>query len=150
MSDFPLDDAQALFAVFPEWRAFARSEAEESGVPYLVVHVPAPAEADEEHGLTIDTSNEEVTVGFDCYHSHFNAWDGDGEDVGTLAALEFIKQVVHERVAIVSWWLDEKWCGSSRTAAGSTAEVASWAGAQGCNRIRVRSWNGTFNADISI
>ena len=45
----------------------------------------------------IDTGNEEITVGFDCYHSHFDKWVGDGEHFGTQAALEFVK-----RVAVVS------------------------------------------------
>lgn len=103
--------ADALFAEFPEWRALARVETADDGASFVVVEVKAPPAAGVEHGLIVDTSNDEVTVGFDCYHAYFDDWAGDGEHFGTNAALAFIKQILEERVAIVSWWHGDQWRG---------------------------------------
>jgi hypothetical protein len=138
---------ELLFAAFPGWRRFARTETAEDGGAYTVIEVPAPVAAKVEHGLFIDTSNQEVTVGFDFYHSHFDDWVGDVDCVGTQAALEFIKQVISERVAVVSWWNDDTWCGSVQIEAGTTPEVPSWAAPGSYNRIRIRSWKGSYNVD---
>lgn len=150
MDTFSLASAEQLLSAFPEWRALARSEQAEDGSSYLVLEVEPPATADVQHGLVIDTSNQEITVGFDAYHSHFDDWVGDGEHFGTLAALEFVKQVVGERVSVVSWWFNDQWRGSAQVEAGEAPQAPSWAGAGTFNRIRVRSWKGTFNADLSV
>jgi hypothetical protein len=147
METFSLVAAEELFAAFPEWRALARNEQAEDGSSYLVIDVKPPPEADVEHGLVIETSNGEITVGFDCYHSHFDQWIGDGEHFGTAAALEFVKQIVSERVSVVSWWFDQEWRGSAQLEAGSASEALSWA--VNFNRVRIRSWNGSHNADMS-
>lgn len=147
MDPFSLAAADEIFAAFPEWRALAREEQADDGTCFLVIEVKAPLEANVEHGLIVDTQNREVTVGFDCYHSHFDQWVGDGDHFGTQAALEFIKQVLNERVAVVSWWQDEKWCGSSQVEAGTSPQPPWWQ--TRFNRIRIRSWKGTLNADIS-
>jgi len=72
MDAFSLSSAEELFTAFPQWRSLARTEVAAGGSPYLVLEVTPPPTADVEHGLVIDTSNEELTVGFDCYHSHFD------------------------------------------------------------------------------
>lgn len=150
MNEFSIDAAEELFAAFPEWKKLARSESAEDGTEYLVIEVPSPPEAQVEHGLLINTANSEITVGFDCYHSHFDQWVGDGENFGTQAALEFIKQIVSERVAVVSWWHDNEWCGSAQSEAGSFPEAPTWAKQSSFNRVRVRSWKGSLNADICV
>jgi hypothetical protein len=147
MDTFSIETANELFSVFPQWRQLARSEQAEDGTSYLVVEVSPPPEANVEHGLRIDASNGEVTVGFDCYHSHFDSLVGDGEHFGTKAALEFIKQLLSDRVAVISWWSDEKWRGSGQLEAGSPPAIPSWTTATDINRIRVRSWNGLLNSD---
>ena len=139
--------AEELFAVFPEWRALARTETATDGAEYLVIEVTPPSQANVEHGLVIDTSNNEVTVGFDSYHSHFDDWVGDGEHFGTKAAIEFIKQVVSERTAVISWWQGTEWRGSAQLEAGAKSVVPSWATEGQYDRVRVRSWCGSLNAD---
>src|SRR5438270_13193705 len=119
--------AEQLFAEFPEWRALARTETAEGGAEFLVIEVAPPPQAMVEHGLVIDTSNDEVTVGFDCYHSHFDDWVGDGEHFGTQAAIEFIKQIVSERIVVVSWWQGEEWRGSAQLEPGAPAALPGWA-----------------------
>lgn len=146
MDAFSLAAANEIFDAFPEWRAFAREEHADDGSSFLVVQVTPPASANVEHGLVIDTSNDEFTVGFDCYHCHFDEWVGDGDQFGTRAALEFVEQIINERVAVVSWWQDAEWRGSSQLVAGASPEQPSWQTT--FNRVRIRSWRGTFNADI--
>lgn len=135
---------------FPEWRSLVRKERTDDGSSVEVLEVQAPAGANVTHGLVIDTSNDEITVGFDVYHSHFDEWVGDGTHFGTMAALEFVRQIVSERVAVMSWWNGEQWCGSTQVEAGQALELPSWAGAPTIDRIRVRSWRGTLNADVEV
>jgi hypothetical protein len=135
---------------FPEWRPLVREERADDGSSFEVLEVQAPAGANVKHGLVIDTAGDEITISFDAYHSHFDEWVGDGTQFGTMAALEFIKQLVSERVAVLSWWKGEQWCGSTQLEAGQAPELPSWAGAPTIERIRVRSWKGTLNADVEV
>lgn len=134
-----------LLSEFPKWRTLVRAETDDDGRRYFVVEVKAPKPANVEHGLLISTSNDEVTVGFDTFHSHFDDWVGESE-----SALVFIKQLVTEHVAVLSWWFDDQWRGSTHIEAGAEPTLPKWAGAQPVNRIRVRSWNGTFNSDVNV
>ena len=146
MDAHSLNSASELFALFPQWRTLARTEKAEDGTEFLIVDVAPPPEANVRHGLMIDTAGGEVTVSFDHYHCHFDDWVGDGEHFGTAAALEFIRQIVNEEVAVASWWKGEEWRGSAQVAAGQKPEMH-WA--EDFDRIRVRSWKGTLNADLS-
>ena len=149
MDNFSVNASEVLFSEFPKWRGLARVERADDGAEFLIIEVAAPPEADAAFGLVIDTANEEITVGFDHYHAHFDSFVGDGEHFGTKAALEFIKQILSERVAVVSWWSDETWRGSAQTEAGKAPSVPTWT-AGGTNRVRVRSWRGTLNHDGSV
>lgn len=147
MDPFSAAASEQIFAAFPEWRAIAREEQAGDGSSFLVVEVTPPATAMVEHGLVIDTANQEVTVGFDCYHTHFDESIGDGERFGIEAALEFVRQIVNERVAVVSWWDGDNWRASTDLEAGSELETPEWM-KKSFDRIRVRSWKGSLNADI--
>jgi hypothetical protein len=139
--------AEAIFAAFPEWRALARVQQAADGSSFLVVEVTPPPAARAERGLIVHTANGEVTVGFDHYHAHFDRGVADGEPFGLQAALELARQILEERVAIASWWFDDEWQSSSQIAAGSSPSPPS--GSSRSNRVRVRSWRGTFNLDAS-
>ncbi len=143
----PLVAAEELFQEFPLWKAHSRVEHEGDGTAYMIIEVDPPDQANVEHGLVIDTSNEEITVGFDAYHSHFDSWSEDGKQFGTLSALEFIKQLVSERVAILSWWRDEEWCGSTQLEVKDGTVTLGWETETRGNRVRIRSWKGTLNHD---
>jgi hypothetical protein len=146
MDPFSIAASNEIFAAFPEWRATAREEKAEDGSTFLVIEIAPTPEAQVEHGLVIDTANQEVTVGFDCYHSHFDESAGDGVNFGIEAALEFVRQIICERIAVVSWWDGEDWRGSAQLAPGAQPETPPWV--RGFDRIRVRSWKGSLNADI--
>jgi hypothetical protein len=151
MDTFSLISNEQLFAAFPEWRALARRERAEDGSSHLVVQVLPPVEAMVyHHGLLVCTSDEDVTVSFDFYHSHFYELTGDGDHFGTMAALEFIKQILSERVSVVSWWLDDEWRGSAQLEAGAAPLPPWWLESGSFNHIRVRSWRGSFNANLVI
>jgi hypothetical protein len=151
MDTFSLILNEQLFATFPEWRALARKERAEDGSSCLVIHVLPPAGTDvHHHGLLVCSSDEEVTVSFDFYHSHFYALTGDDNHLGAPAALEFIQQILSERVSVVSWWLDEEWRGSAQLEAGASPQPPWWLESGSFNRVRVRSWRGSFNANLIL
>ena len=81
------------------------------------------------------------------YHAHFESWYEFSGDHATDSALEFIRRLIGEEVAVVSWWQGEQWRGSVYVEANEPADVPSWAKRAEWNRIRVRSWNGTYNSD---
>ena len=131
-----------VFDLLPKWRALLRTATAGDGSTFQVLEVPAPEGSDAVAGLLVSTADDEITVGFDVYHSHFDAWTGD------TGALEFIRRIVTERVAVVSWWSGGKWCGSGQLEAGQRPEVPSSAAGLAVDRMRVRSWRGALNADI--
>lgn len=146
MADFSTEAAEQLFARYPDWRKYARSEKADDGKPFVRLEVPAPVEANAIGGLIVSTANEEVTVEFDYYHSHFDDMVGDGENVGIEAALAFIDRVLAEKVAAVSWWNDDEWRGSATIEAGKEPQASDFT--HPFNRVRVRSWRGKLNADV--
>ena len=146
MSDFSTKACEQLFARYPSWRQYAKSEREADGKPFVRLEVPAPAAANARSGLVVSTANEEVTVEFDYYHSHFDDMVGNGINVGTEAALDLIEQLLTEKVAAVSWWHDEDWRGSTLIDAGEKPQPNDFT--RPFNRVRIRSWKGTLNADV--
>jgi len=144
MNQFSAAIADEIFASYPEWRSRAREETAQDGSTYLYVEVPAPAAANTTHGLEINTDNEEVTVSFDFYHSHFDCWKVRDHGFEHQAALPFVQAVLSERVAVASWWLDERWCGSCQLTADEEPDLTD---VRDFNRIRVRSWQGSRNED---
>jgi hypothetical protein len=138
--------AEALFEAFPEWRSLAKREVDGWGSEYVLVEVTPPSGANVDEGLWIDTSNDEITVGFDSFHNHFDDWTGESSPFGTGSALEFVQQIVAERVAIMTCWHDDRCVGGEVMNAGETIEPPT--STDTYDRIRVRSWNGTWNLDL--
>ncbi len=128
--------------IFPKWRALVRTATADDGSAFEVLEVPAPDGSDAAAGLLVSTANGKVTVSFDVHDSRFDEWAGDA------GALEYIRRLVTERVAVVSWWSGGRWCGSSSLDADQRPGMPSWAAGQGVDRIRVRSWRGALNADL--
>ena len=131
-----------VFNIFPKWRALLRTAAADNGSPFEVLEVPAPEGSDAAAGLLVSTANGAITVSFDVHDSRFDGWAGDA------GALEYIRRLVTERVAVVSWWCGGRWCGSGQLEAGQRPEVPSGLAGMGVDRIRVRSWRGALNANV--
>src|SRR5688572_30026120 len=82
--------AERLFAVYPEWRAFAVPDPKGDPPPAsLLVTVTAPA-GDRE--LALRTYGEQVTVEFGPHgwHEHLGAWSGPTEAAAFDAALALV------------------------------------------------------------
>lgn len=140
LDEFSNSIAEELFADFPKWRTFASAEDAGDGSYFLVVDVPSPKEADTPDGLVIDTNGGEVTVAFDYYHSHFDNWRPIDPADGYGSALELVRSILNESVAIVTWFDGEKCLGSGQVHNGELPEVTF-----AFTRIRVRSWRGLHN-----
>ena len=127
MEDPVRTSAEVLFQAFPEWRALARREVDRWGSEYVLVEVTPPPAANVDEGLRIDE------------------WAGESSPFGTKSALEFVQQIVEERVAFLSLWHDDRWVGFEVMNAGEPVEPPT--STDTYDRIRVRSWRGTFNLD---
>jgi hypothetical protein len=148
LNDYSRRFAEVLFAAHPEWRELASVDTTEDvdkGV--LLVRVTPPTPRDIKWPLHISTDGEEVTVGFDIYHSHFNRYADDEEAEEFAEALAFIADLLAERIAVISWWDGDEWRGSSTVEAGTDVSAPSWA--SNAKTARIRSWRGMYDKDIA-
>ena len=144
LNSFSVEFALALFSKYPSWRQFSKIDSSDFSKNFLVVEVLPPdrAEADP---LIIYTDGDEITVQFDRYHSHFDWPPFDEVHRNPLA---FIDDIVQERIAIVSLWGDGRWLGSQTLAPPERMEgIFRHSQAE---MLRIRSWNGSFNADRPV
>ncbi|WP_275571367.1 hypothetical protein [Mycolicibacterium vanbaalenii] len=136
---------EPLFAAFPEWRALARREVNGCGEEMVVIDVSAPAAADVGEGLWITWGDGEITVGLGDYHRHFEGWLSDDSWLGETGALEFVQGIVDERLAVVTLFDDDKAVAYTTMDTGAPDRPVD--SPHPYNRMRVRSWNGTFDAE---
>lgn len=133
--------ARALLHAFPEWEPYLRLASWEGMEPgTLFLEVPPPA-----HGtapLTVDTSAGEITVGFADWHDHYGAFRED-EDDGTRAALDAVRAIVEERLLSVLALDGGQGRRGWHVAPGEPVETHHGA------LTRVRSWRGTYDADLT-
>jgi hypothetical protein len=142
LDSFSARFGQELFGLYPQWREFARAEPVEGSVKCcLIVEVPPPSGADIQHPLWISTERDEVTVGLDHYHMHFD-WPAR-EQVWSVDPMLFIAALLAEEVVVVSHWHGEQWTGSNSGEWQQQVDVSPGV------RARVRSWNGRRNRDIT-
>lgn len=149
MDNFLNRATEKLFSRYPQWRGLETIEKTERGVPLVRLAVNAPPEADTEHGLRITIDDREMTIGFDAYHDHFSEIVGDGKHQEIAYAMHFLSNLLAEKVVAVSWWDHETWRGSRQMRAGEKPDLSpEYTGS--FNQIRIRSWKGTYNADIKV
>ena len=93
---------------------------------------------------------DEVIIGFDAYHDHFFDYAGNNDTKAVIdQGMNFLSELLSEKVAAVSWWKDEKCLGSNQVNAGEQPD-SSLPHLKDANRIRVRSWKGALNSDIRL
>ena len=107
--------------------------------------VPPPPGSDLAGPLDIEETGGEVTISLDYSHIHME-WPPPADSKGgNLWAdpLAMVEAIVSEKVLSLSGWID------GRLRAGSLQEVDQAAKllVSGIQRIRVRSWRGTFDRD---
>jgi hypothetical protein len=136
--------ADALFSRHPDWRLLANVDGDKADC--LIVSIEAPAEAASAGPLLI-TADDEVTVGFDFYHSHFD-WPPMFEEMDTAVnALSFIEAILSDEIGVVSYWNGDAWQASSIF---ERAEAEETVHPSGATRVRRRSWRGSLNSDTQL
>jgi hypothetical protein len=142
LNEFDRHVAEQIGEVFPEWISHATAETDQYGETALVVTIPAPS-GRFARPLRIETFGGEVTVSFDCYHGHFSQFSGGLE----RTALDLIQELLSEENVVVSYWRDNQGCGAFMAPSDdipNTNDEYPYA-----NRLRIRSWSGRFDRDIS-
>ena len=141
------DFARACFAAYPDWREHAvvisRPDDPEG---YLEITVPNPAGSAR---LLIYTDDEEVTVCFGDYHSHFDWPSAEGPAETHNEPIAFIAAVLADQLIAGSAWDGEAWCGSWIERPGETRPIGDYALA-GATMIRLRTWTGAHDADEQL
>lgn len=141
LNEFSRTVAMQIKELLPEWYDLVSLE-EDHDDKYFLITVKPPSNSSD-YPLIIDTSNNEVTVAFDHYHAHYEDFLSEhGND-----AYSFIRHVLSEDSAIVSYWHDEEWCGSfihSIHELPSSNDEFPYS-----NYIKIRSWSGAANKDIT-
>jgi len=128
--------ATYIFERHPEWKELGRFE--DSGV--LVIEVPSPNHS-ALTGLLIDTDNEEVTVGFDMFHTHFFMEEEDEKNFEQ--ALDFIDGLLREEYVVLVYMQADKWTGSR-----CSSLEGPWPLPEKGQRRYIRSWLGTYDAEM--
>jgi hypothetical protein len=85
----------------------------------------------------ISTDNEEVTIGFDQYHSHFD-WPAEYSD-WQMNPLTFIDALLHDRILVEVWKKAGQWTGSSVLEANGEPDIS---GMEKDHVVILRSWSG--------
>lgn len=141
LNEFDRQVAQAVGEAFPNWIGLAKAE-ESNGERAFVLEVEPPSH-NLSYPLRIETFGGEVTVLFEYYHSHFDDFcDGSNKD-----ALTLVRTLVSSDHAVVSYWRDDQWCCSMLVKENEipmSNDEHPYA-----DRIRVRSWSGALDKDIS-
>ena len=87
-----------------------------------------------DRALRIRTDDNEITIGYDMWHTHVGAFMGISDSEAVELASADIRSIIAEQSVIVVVYRDGKWAGSSLEDAdsviavkpGSTAHVYSW------------------------
>ena len=137
LNEFSRGFADRLFAAHPEWRKHVEVSTD---AEVLAIEVPSP-NALARTGLCIDTDADEVTVGFDQFHSHFYM---RSDDEIYDAALTFIESILSEQTVVLVYHQGDDWAKSM-----CVGKCEPWPRpAPGQTRV-VRSWKGTLDSELA-
>jgi hypothetical protein len=134
--------APVLFAAYPQWReraAMARNDPD--GNWYLSLEVESPASG---APLEIVTENDEVTVFYDAFHSHYGWPPGEQSWDDPFAMIEGI---LSERYAVASYWNGKDWCGSDLLEGSADPDMDRIP--DKATTARICSWRGTHNRQMT-
>jgi hypothetical protein len=148
LDKFSRDFAEHFFRHFPELRDFARVAGPPgSAEGCLVVEITPPPAAQMNATLCISCDGDEVTVHVEHYHCHFY-WPSES-DISTFIdddPIVLTRAILDETAIVASWWNNTEWVGSQVLRASDPLTKPDHFTA--ATRLRVRSWNGTFNRDV--
>jgi len=145
LDDFSSDFYDKLFALYPEWKSLASRINDSTS---FQVFVPSPG--DPSSHLWISTENEEVTVGFGTWHSHYG-WSDVDSTISNQEAFDLITSILKEESAIQAFYRNDEWRGSVIVsyADGFFDDLDDWRAA-GATRTRRRSWLGSLNLEQAL
>ncbi|MZP31444.1 hypothetical protein GTO91_17265 [Heliobacterium undosum] len=138
LNEFSKVFADKLLAKFPELKPYIQiTPYTDRDEAYLEVSIPSPH--DEDTVLFISTIDEEITVGFDWWHTHIGYAPTEEETYNQ--AIHLIEEIILEKKAIAYVKKDGNWIYSRLLQPGENVEQKEG------ERIYVRSWKGTHNND---
>ena len=137
LNEFSRGFADRLFAAHPEWRKHVEVSTD---AEVLAIEVPSP-NALARTGLCIDTDADEVTVGFDQFHSHFF---GRGDEEIYHDALAFIDDILSEAVVVLVYHEGERWVKSMCVDVNDP-----WPSPEPGETRVIRMWKGTLDAELA-
>jgi len=144
-------DKYSRFAVgrilerFPAWSehmVFRRPDGYEHAFADFELACPSSAI---EHDLWVSTADEEITVGLHTHHSHFTDYDNRSDPAHIGDALDHVLDLLDERTAIVSWYVGDRFAGSTSQDVAADRPTSSLL--SGVTRTTLRSWRGTHDRD---
>ena|SRR5579862_6717552 len=99
-----------LFSRFPEWEPHAIAlRDEETGADYLQVKVPQEGT---DRFLYLSTADDEITVGYDHWHTHIGTFLGLSVDESVAQAMTMIESFLNEETVVTVCRRDGVWIGS--------------------------------------
>jgi hypothetical protein len=102
LDDYSAKARAALLAAHPDWQPYVSAYPDkETNSSYVLVTIPCPS--DPKRALHLYIADDEVTVSFDMYESHFSELS---------SAIEFTEQLMREDLLIASFWKQNEWTGS--------------------------------------
>jgi hypothetical protein len=129
-----------LSRVFPDLASKAVNDENEKVLPGSLLVEFTPDVSRPESVFHISTDNEEVTVGFDWYHSHFE-WPTEYAD-WQMNPLTFIDALLHDRILVEVRKRAGNWAGSTVLEAN---EEPDFSGMQKDDVVILRSWSGRLD-----
>jgi hypothetical protein len=138
--------AEDLLAIYPEWESSMTSAPREAGDEhYLKMEFTAPTGNADDPEILVVTDEGEVTVFFDSYHCHYDWPSYDQSPPPWVDPVAMIAALLAEDIVVMSGWKGDKWTGSWHVERAQALEAPT--APPGTDRVRVRSWKGTFNRD---
>jgi len=142
MSPFSCRIRNEIVVSYPFWEQYAVEETYKGSEPYLVITVPVPKEADTGLPLRIITWDDEITIDFDYYHTHFDRWYPEPNDNRQNSGLLYVQELIEEKFAVASWWQDNHCKVCSQVEPGEKLKPSF---SIAFSTVRVRSWKGSHN-----
>lgn len=150
LEPFSRQMAEDLFSAFPDWERHLTIVADD-GENFFNVQVPAP-EGSKGGPLEVSSLyNQEMTVFYGSIHQHFCSVLGNADEPG--GAIAVIKKLLNEQLVVVSYICTgdaniKDGVFSSNLVPPSEIPDANYEYYY-TTTMRVRSWRGTFDADIA-
>jgi len=89
---------EALFDEFPDWRRFANPVTENSGNIAIEIKVPQDST---KRFLYLATTDGEITIGFDQWHTHVGPFLGISLEESVATALNMIEDFLREETVVL-------------------------------------------------